>query len=192
MIAVDEHRHLGRAAHALGISQPPLARRLAALEQELGLHLFERADGGAHTTAAGAAFVEHARRVVATLHTGTVASRQAARAHTDILRIGFNAAAMIDPLPDLVARFRSAHPGVALQLERTSSSVATRALVDGGIDVAVTVGSPRGAGVDGLAGVTLGTDRHLAVMAPGHRLAGSRRARPRAARVGPPDPSRCP
>lgn len=42
IVAIDQHRNFGRAARALGISQPSLTRALQVLEAELGVRLFER------------------------------------------------------------------------------------------------------------------------------------------------------
>ncbi|WP_457798771.1 LysR family transcriptional regulator [Methylocystis sp. S23] len=43
--ALAQHRHFGRAAKALGVSQPSLTRTLKHLEDTLGVRLFERYDG---------------------------------------------------------------------------------------------------------------------------------------------------
>lgn len=77
VVAIAEEGALVRAARRLHISQPPLTRRLAALEDELGVVLFERLPRGMHPTEAGAEVVERARQILAAIEAmrGAVAPR---------------------------------------------------------------------------------------------------------------------
>ena len=58
---VADERNVTRAAERLGLTQPALSKQLAELEDRVGFVLFERSSQRFAVTAAGAAFVEHAR-----------------------------------------------------------------------------------------------------------------------------------
>jgi DNA-binding transcriptional LysR family regulator len=52
-VVLAKHRHFGRAAAALGVSQPTLSRNIATLEKQLGLRVFERSRRDVMATPAG-------------------------------------------------------------------------------------------------------------------------------------------
>ncbi|MCA9571015.1 MAG: LysR family transcriptional regulator [Myxococcales bacterium] len=76
VVAIAEEGALVRAARRLHISQPPLTRRLAALEDELGVVLFERLPRGMRPTPAGRVLVERARTILAALDEAREAVRR--------------------------------------------------------------------------------------------------------------------
>jgi DNA-binding transcriptional LysR family regulator len=78
-LAVAEHRHFGRAAVELGITQQALSKRIARLEGSLGERLLDRDGRGASPTAAGARLLEPARAVLAACAAAAAAVRGAAR-----------------------------------------------------------------------------------------------------------------
>ena len=115
------------AAVRLHVSQPSLSQGIARLEAELGTSLFHRVGRGAVLSAAGAAFLGPARRMlrearlaresveaVTTLESGTL----------DLVALPTLAA---DPVAVTVGRFRRAHPGVVV---RIAEPEAARAVAD--------------------------------------------------------------
>nr|BFE92080.1 hypothetical protein GCM10020185_26160 [Pseudomonas brassicacearum subsp. brassicacearum] len=76
-IAVAEELHFGRAALALGISQPPLSQQIQALEQEIGARLFERTNRRVELSEAGRLFLEEARRVLVQVDKAADVARRA-------------------------------------------------------------------------------------------------------------------
>jgi DNA-binding transcriptional LysR family regulator len=63
-VAVAEEQHLTRAAQRLHISQPPLTRQIRALEEELGVDLFERTPQGMKLLPTGKRLLVEARGII--------------------------------------------------------------------------------------------------------------------------------
>lgn len=63
-LALIEHAHFGRAAKALGISQPALSKSIQLLESELGVTLFDRRTDGVILTAFGQLLREKSQRLL--------------------------------------------------------------------------------------------------------------------------------
>lgn len=65
LVALDQFRHLGRAAEFLSVTQPAVSKTLAEIERMFGLPLFDRSTRGTEPTAAGLSVVRFARSVLA-------------------------------------------------------------------------------------------------------------------------------
>jgi DNA-binding transcriptional LysR family regulator len=65
LIALDQFRHLGRAAEFLSQTQPSVSKTLAEIERLFGLELFVRSTRGTEPTPYGASVVRFARSVLA-------------------------------------------------------------------------------------------------------------------------------
>lgn len=110
VVALDQFRHLGRAAEFLSVSQPAVSKMLAEVESMLGLILFDRSSRGTEPTASGQAIVRFARSVLADYERtrdeiAAVASGAAGRT-----RVG----SMVVALPVLLA-------GAVMQLKHRSA-----------------------------------------------------------------------
>jgi DNA-binding transcriptional LysR family regulator len=105
--AVAEHLNFGRAARELRMSQPPLSKRIADLEDTLGYRLFVRTNRHVTLTPAGNALLPHARAAVDAFDTAMRAARKVAPSGRTHLRIGFppdtSPAALMDIRARLIA-----------------------------------------------------------------------------------------
>ncbi len=63
--ALAEHGHFGRAASALGLTQPALSRSIGELERRVGTRLFDRNSSGIEPTDMGSLLLERAEELLA-------------------------------------------------------------------------------------------------------------------------------
>lgn len=135
-VTVAEQANFNRAAVALRVAQPALSRQVMNLEKELGVTLLERLPRGVKATPAGQAFLERARRILAEVESARRHARDAERGDIGLLRLGFNAIAVRNPVvPEALRRFRAARPGVQLSLNTLTSPEQLRRIYDGTLDV---------------------------------------------------------
>src|SRR3546814_10397140 len=64
LLAIAEHGNFGRAATAMGLSQPSLSRQIALLEAEVSVPLLYRNGRGASLTSEGQRMVDAARPLI--------------------------------------------------------------------------------------------------------------------------------
>ncbi|MBD8492942.1 LysR family transcriptional regulator [Pseudomonas syringae] len=137
-IAVAEELHFGRAAQALGISQPPLSQQIQALEQELGARLFERTNRRVELSEAGRLFLDEARLVLAQVDKAADVARRAQLGEVGELKIGFTASApFISSIPKAIFNFRQAYPAVHLSLQEMISQDVVERLEHGRLHVGI-------------------------------------------------------
>jgi DNA-binding transcriptional LysR family regulator len=65
LVALDQFRHIGRAAEFLSVTQPAVSKTLVEIERMFGLELFSRSTRGTEPTAYGHTVVRFARSVLA-------------------------------------------------------------------------------------------------------------------------------
>ncbi|MFD2640613.1 LysR family transcriptional regulator [Pseudomonas japonica] len=168
-IAVAEELHFGRAAQALGISQPPLSQQIQALEQELGARLFERTNRRVELSEAGRLFLEEARQVLAQVDKAADVARRAQLGELGEMKIGFTSSAPFNSsIPKAIYSFRQRFPAVHLNLKEMSSRDVAEALLDERIEVGLMRPLPL---PDSLVATELFREPLVAVLNADHPLA---------------------
>src|SRR5262245_34255858 len=179
--AVAERRSFSEAALALGYAQSVVSHHVAALEQEFGLTLVDRARRPVGLTEAGERLRDHAAVVLGQVATAEEELRALAGLLTGTVRVGAFLTACTSFVPPALARFEKAHPDVKIELEQMERGEALRRLRAGELDIAVIwdefeepdVRDQREA--DGFDSSFLGEDPYRIILPAGHRLARRRR-----------------
>ena len=135
LLAVAETLHFGRAAARLHVSQPALSKRIRRMESSIGGPLLVRGYRDVQLTEAGRLLASRSRHLIAEASAALALTERAARGEAGLLRIGFGVASIFGLLPEVVRRFRRAHPEVQLHLRDMSTPDQISALVSGEIDV---------------------------------------------------------
>jgi DNA-binding transcriptional LysR family regulator len=167
-VTVAEELHFGRAADRLHMTQPPLTRLVQNLERAIGVQLLDRDRRGVTLTAAGAAFLPQARRLLAVADSAPDLARRVAAGSAGSVRIGFMPSATWEVLPALIERVEAALPDVDLDLFELGPREQVEGLRSGELDLGLT--RPGFAGDHIASRVVKREDLVLAVPV-GHRLA---------------------
>lgn len=151
-LAVAEELHFTRAAERLHIAQPPLSQQIHALEEELGVVLFERNRRRVALTEAGKRFLVGVRTVLAETERMVDETRRTARGEIGELRVGYSASLPFTSLlPRVLHDYRQQHPEVELTLSSLFSAEQYDALLAERLDI----GLLRFSGLDVPAGIAL-------------------------------------
>ncbi|MER6947217.1 LysR substrate-binding domain-containing protein [Nonomuraea sp. NPDC000554] len=134
-VAVAEELHYGRAAERLRMTQPPLSRRIQALERELGVELFDRTNRSVKLTPAGRVFLAEARKVLQLSQEAVLSARRTPSGDVGVVTIGFTASTAYSFLERVVAAASAELPRVELVLREMVTAAQVEALLAGSVDL---------------------------------------------------------
>lgn len=107
---------LSAAARKLGLTQPTLSRQVAAIEQCMGVTLFERVGKSMVLTPTGLDLLEHARAMGAAADTLSLAATGRAESIEGVVSVSATDAVAVYLLPPLVRQLREQEPGIAIEV----------------------------------------------------------------------------
>lgn len=172
-VAVAEAGSLTEAAgHRLHTSQPSLSRQIRDLEEEVGTALLNRGARGAELTAAGRAFLDHARLALSQVAAARDAALRAAQPAKHTFALGFLTGQEMEWLPAAMHVLRDELPNIEVSVSSQYSPDLANALMRGKLDLAFL--RPE-ADVAGLTFVTVAREPLLLVMPSDHRFAARER-----------------
>ena len=168
-LATADELSFRRAADIIGVNQSAVSRQIAALEDELGVTLFERRSTGARLTQVGRLFLLDARRIVSDIERAREMIAAAAFGTEGRLRLAVCEDATTPTFAAIIAAHRERFPSVTLDLFEIPSAMQPAALRRGEIDAGLLLPPVHG---DGIHLDELWQEDWLVAMPSDHRFAG--------------------
>jgi len=139
---VEEGSLTTAAALRLHTSQPSLSRQIRDLEYQVGAELLSRSVHGVELTAAGKAFLDHARLALAQVDAAVEAARRATKPARQTFAIGFQTGHEMRWLPRAMYVLRDELKNIQVTISSDYSPDLAEALVHGRLDVAFLRAEP--------------------------------------------------
>jgi len=128
---VADNLNFRQAAEALYLTQPAVTLQIKALEEELGVPLFDRTENRVALTEAGRILLKHTKKVEALT---AVARQELARLvgeEEGDLSAGASTTIAQYLLPKLIGEFRKSNPKIRLALVGANTEKIVRGILDG-------------------------------------------------------------
>ncbi|WP_027802906.1 LysR family transcriptional regulator [Paraburkholderia dilworthii] len=137
LLAVEKHGGIGRAAEALGMSQPALTKAIQRVEAQVGLGLFERTASGIVPTQAGALFIVRAQRIALEYEDALKEMRAIRSGEQGVLRIGYSPTVPNALVLSACRQLLNERPAARLRLRRRLARDLVDLLMAGELDLVV-------------------------------------------------------
>lgn len=141
-LAVAEYLNFRHAANALGVAQSSVSARVKALEDDLGILLFERHARGVRLTEAGRQFVEQVSVGIDQLDHAVKTASMVGSGESGRLRIGIHALIPGGFLDQLLSRYREDHTSIAIDITEGTARETMMQLRADRLDIVFVAGSP--------------------------------------------------
>jgi DNA-binding transcriptional LysR family regulator len=171
-LAVGTFGGFRRAADALRVTQPAISARIKALEESLGVPLFDRGQTGFALSAAGRVFRPHAEQLLRAVADARQAVHDLRPASGGALQLAAALSICTYLLPDVLKNFQAAHPKTMITVRSGHSKEILEMVLAG----EAAVGPARSLNHPEVETLSLRDDPLLLVTAPGFHMARARRA----------------
>lgn len=137
LLAVEEHGGIGKAAEALGMSQPALTKAIQRVEAQTGLALFQRTANGVAPTQAGSLFLARARRIALEYEDALKEMRAIRSGEQGVLSLGYSPTVPATLVLGACRQLLKERPAARLRLRRRLARDLADLLVAGELDLIV-------------------------------------------------------
>ncbi|PXW76043.1 LysR family transcriptional regulator [Blastomonas natatoria] len=171
LVALDDHRHFGRAAFAVHVSQPTLSQQLRTLEARLGASLIDRSGQDVQLTPLGRDIAARARGILVQVRDLSDLARRAGKGIGGTLRFGVTPTLGPYLMPAIVAGLHREQPDLRLHIREGIPDDQVRQVMRGELDMMLC---PMPVDATGIVVEPLFSERMFVIAPPDHRLAGQK------------------
>lgn len=136
-IVLSEVRNFSQAAERLGVSQPTFSKQIIALENELGIKLFDRNKSSLELTPAGEYFIGKAREMLYAEDQVYKTLEQFQSGENGRLVIGVTPFRSMSLMPELVKKVKARYPGVKVVLHEANAMQLRKDAAEGKCDFVI-------------------------------------------------------
>lgn len=169
LIEVARFGSFTKAADALYITQPAISKAIKAMEEELGVILFDRLGKRVELTDAGQIIAGQAQQIVASFHSLTSELDDLRNLKKGHIRIGLPPMVGASFFPTVIGQFHKKYPDITIQLYEDGAKKVEQEVASGTLEVGVVVLPTT---QEGLSSFPFVEEKLNLVVHPSHPLAG--------------------
>lgn len=163
IVAIDDHRHFGKAAEACGLTQSTLSLMVKKLEEELDVRIFDRDAHPVAPTEIGRKVIDRAKVVLYNVEQIAEMTLSEKEQLSGPLRIALISTVSPVLVPGLFRYIGERHPAISLQTEEMLTATVKDKLRKAEVDMGILAGPVRDAD---LLEIPLYHERFLAYVSP--------------------------
>ena len=142
-VTIADNGSFSSAAERLHLTQPAVSKRVATLEEELNVRLFDRLGRTVRLTEAGVLLLPRARRILAEVDDGRRALRNLTGIVSGSVTLATSHHIGLHRLPPVLRTFTTRYPHVRLDMRFMDSEVACAVVLRGEVELAIVTLPPR-------------------------------------------------
>ena len=143
IVAIDDHRHFGKAAEACGLTQSTLSLMVKKMEEELDVRIFDRDAHPVAPTAIGRKIIDRAKVILFNVDQLAEMTRSEKETLSGPLKIALISSVTPTLVPSLFKHIGARYPMIDLQTEEMLSDTAKEKLRKAEVDMGILVGPVR-------------------------------------------------